>query len=148
MALNRRLQDEDIAKELILESVSDAYISEDDISPQRDSGEDRTDTGCRDWTNTIQSRTFAPVIHKFTGGPTGFRQNEAPHINKDFATERFHALFFMKLCNCWGNRQTDITVSTWKLLLKDALHCLTSLYRKCTCSYLLFCRWVTTKETD
>jgi hypothetical protein len=33
-------------------------------------------------------------------------------------------------------------------LLKDALHYLTWLYRKCTCLYLLFCRRVTTKETD
>jgi hypothetical protein len=32
MALKRRLQDEDIAQELILKSGSDAYISEDDIS--------------------------------------------------------------------------------------------------------------------
>jgi hypothetical protein len=74
MALKRRLQDEDIAQELILESDSDAHISEDDISPpQSDSDEDRTDTGCRDWTNTIQSRPSVPVIHKFTGGPSGLR---------------------------------------------------------------------------
>jgi hypothetical protein len=33
MAFKRRLQYEDIAQELILESDSDAYISEDDISP-------------------------------------------------------------------------------------------------------------------
>jgi hypothetical protein len=33
MALKRRLQDEDIAQELILESDSDAHTSEDDISP-------------------------------------------------------------------------------------------------------------------
>jgi hypothetical protein len=43
MALKRRLQDEDIAQELILESDSDAHISEDDISPpQSDGDEDRT----------------------------------------------------------------------------------------------------------
>lgn len=35
MALNRSLQDEDIAQELILES--DAQMSEDDISPHSDS---------------------------------------------------------------------------------------------------------------
>jgi hypothetical protein len=58
MALKRRLQDEDIAQELILESDSGAHISEDDISPPQsdsDTEEDRTDTGCRDWTNTRQS---------------------------------------------------------------------------------------------
>jgi hypothetical protein len=72
MELKRRLQDEDIAQELILESDSDGHISEDDISPpQSDTEQDRTDTGCRDWTNTIQSRPSAPVIHTFTGGPVG-----------------------------------------------------------------------------
>jgi hypothetical protein len=123
MALKRRLQDEDIAQELILESDSDAYISENDISPpQSDSDEDRRDTGCRDWTNTIQSQPSAPVIHKFTGG---WRQNEAPHINKDSLLLSVFMHFFMKLCNCWWKRQTDITINTWKLLLKDALHYLT-----------------------
>jgi hypothetical protein len=34
MALKRRLQDEDIAQELILDSDSDAHIFEDEISPQ------------------------------------------------------------------------------------------------------------------
>jgi hypothetical protein len=51
MALKRRLQDEDMAQELILDSDSDAHISEYDISPQSDSDteeDDRKDTGCRD----------------------------------------------------------------------------------------------------
>jgi hypothetical protein len=58
VALKRRLQDEDIAQELILESDSDAHLSEDDISPlqsESDTEEDKTDTECRDWTNTTQS---------------------------------------------------------------------------------------------
>jgi hypothetical protein len=58
MALKRRLQDEDTAQELILKSDSDAHISEDVISPLQsdsDTEEDKTDTECRDWTNTIQS---------------------------------------------------------------------------------------------
>jgi hypothetical protein len=72
MAFKRRLQDEDIAQELILESDPDTHMSEDDISPpQSDSDEDWTNTGCSDWTNTTQSRHSAPVIHKFTGGPVG-----------------------------------------------------------------------------
>jgi hypothetical protein len=37
MALKRGLQDEDIAQELILDSDSDAHMSEDDISSQSDS---------------------------------------------------------------------------------------------------------------
>jgi hypothetical protein len=55
MALKRRLQG-DIAQEMILESDSDAHVSEEEISlPQSDTEEDRTDTGCRDWSNTRQS---------------------------------------------------------------------------------------------
>jgi hypothetical protein len=91
MALKRRLQDKDIAQELILESDFDTHISEDDISPpQSDSDEDRTDTECRDWTNTIQSRPSAPVIHK----PNGLKQNEAPHINKDSSPLSIFIVFF------------------------------------------------------
>jgi hypothetical protein len=41
----RRVQDEDIAWELILDPDSDTHIS--DV--------DRPDTGCRDWTDTRQS---------------------------------------------------------------------------------------------
>jgi hypothetical protein len=73
-------------------------MSEDDISPpQSDSDEDRTGTGCRDCTNTIQSRPSAPVIHKFTGGPSGLRQNEAPHVNKDSLPLSVFMLFFHKI---------------------------------------------------
>jgi hypothetical protein len=98
MALKRRLQDKDIAQEVILESDSDIHISEDDISPPQSDNDtvenDRTDTGCRDWTNTRQSRPSAPVIHKFTGGPSGLRQNEAPHINKDSSLLSVFMLLF------------------------------------------------------
>jgi hypothetical protein len=98
MALKRRLQDKDIAQELILESDSDTHISEYDISPpQSDSYEDRTDTGCTDWTNTIQSRPSAPVIHKFTGGPSGLIKNETPHINKDSLPLSVFMLFFYEI---------------------------------------------------
>jgi hypothetical protein len=96
MELKRRLQDEDIAQKLILESDSDGHISEDDAyPPQSDTEEDRTDTGCRDWTNTRQSRPPASVIHKFTGGAQWVQTKLCtPHKQRLFATEHFHALFF------------------------------------------------------
>jgi hypothetical protein len=127
MALKRKVQDEDIAQELILESDSDAHISEDDISPPQsdsDTEEDTTDTGCRDWTNTRQSEPSAPVIHKFTGRPSGLRQNEAPHINKDSSPLRVSCSFFheiMQLLEEETNRYYHQYL--YKLLLKDALHC-------------------------
>jgi hypothetical protein len=59
MALKRRLQNEEIAQELILDTDSEAHISEDDVSPPQsgsDTQEDvRTGTGCRDWTDTTHS---------------------------------------------------------------------------------------------
>jgi hypothetical protein len=57
MALKRRLQVEDIAQELILDSDSDVHASG-DISSQSASDtdeDDRTNTGCRDWTDSTQS---------------------------------------------------------------------------------------------
>jgi hypothetical protein len=57
MALKRKLQDENIILELILDS--NAHISDDDIPfPQSDSDSEEdngTDTGCIAWTNTTQS---------------------------------------------------------------------------------------------
>jgi hypothetical protein len=99
MALKGRLQDEDIAQELILDTDSEAHISEDDISPQSDSDteeDDRTDTGYRDWTDTSQSRSSSPVIHKFTGKLSGLRQNKAFHINKDSSPLSMFMLFFLE----------------------------------------------------
>jgi hypothetical protein len=101
MALNRRLQDKDIAQELILDTDSEAHISEDDISPPQSDSDteehDRTNTGCRDWTYITHSRPSAPVIHKFTGGPSGLRQNEAPHINKDSSPLSVFMLSFIEI---------------------------------------------------
>jgi hypothetical protein len=60
LALKRKIENEDIAQELILDCN---YISDDDISSQcdRDSDTDseednRADIGCRDWTNITPSQ--------------------------------------------------------------------------------------------
>jgi hypothetical protein len=100
MALKTILQDEDIAQELILYSNSDAHISDDDISPQSDSNTEeanRKNTDCRDWTNTTQTLSPMPMIHKFTGEPSGLRQNEAPHMNKDLSPLSTFMLFFLEI---------------------------------------------------
>jgi hypothetical protein len=56
-ASKRRLQDDDRAQELILDSDSDTHTFEDDISPpQSDSDpeeDDRTETGCTQWTTHV-----------------------------------------------------------------------------------------------
>jgi hypothetical protein len=146
IALKRRLQDEDIAQELILES--DAHISEDDISPPHsDSDEDRTDIGCRDWTNTIQSRPSAPVIHKFTGGPSWLRQNEEPHINKDSSPLSVFMLFFHEIVQLLVEetnryyRQYLENIAEGRSPLPDVI--IPEMYL-----FVSFCRWVMTEETD
>jgi hypothetical protein len=83
-ASKRRLQDKDMAQELILDF--DAHRSEDeDISPpQSDSDneeDDRTETGRALWPDSSQFCSSALVIHRFTGGPSGLRQNDARNVN-------------------------------------------------------------------
>jgi hypothetical protein len=93
MALKRRLQAEDRAQELILESDSDAHIYEVDISPpQSDSDEDRT---TQDAETGPTFSTFCTCNTQFTGGGgSGLRQNEAPHINKDSSRLSVFMFFF------------------------------------------------------
>jgi hypothetical protein len=90
-----------ITQELILDSNSDAHTSEDkDISPpqiKRVKGEDKTETHYTGWTNSTQYQPSAPRILMFTGGPRGFRGNEAPHISRLFPTEHFHVLSFLEI---------------------------------------------------
>jgi hypothetical protein len=84
------------AQELILDSESDVHTSNDDISPPQSYSDNeennRTETGCTWWTDTTQSRPTVPMIHMFTGGLSGLRQNKAPTMNRLFHTGRFHAI--------------------------------------------------------
>jgi hypothetical protein len=99
MALKRRLQGEDIAQKLILDS--DNHISDYDIPfSQSDSDaeeDDRTDTGCRDWINSRQSQHSAPVVHKFTGGPSGLTKNKVHYVNKDCSPLSIFMLIFLEI---------------------------------------------------
>jgi len=58
--------------ELVLELDSDTHSSEDeDISVQSDSDTgDITDTNFMQWTDNTNCPTV-PLVHKFTGGPSG-----------------------------------------------------------------------------
>jgi hypothetical protein len=70
--------------ELILVSDCDAHSSEyEDISAQSDSETDNntddvSDTNFTQQTDNINCRPTVPVIHKFTGVPSGLRHTEAP----------------------------------------------------------------------
>lgn len=78
-----------------------------------------------------------PVIHRFTGGSSGWDKTRHP-ISTLFCTEQFHELF-LKLCSFYW--KTEINTTTNTHLMQDAPHCLTWVYRICTCFYLLMCRW-------
>jgi hypothetical protein len=91
MALNRRLQNKDTAQELILDSDSDAHVSQGGICPYQSTsdskGDDRTDT---QWTDSTQFLHFEPVIHKFTGGSSA---QGTQYKHKLFPTGHFMLLF-------------------------------------------------------
>jgi hypothetical protein len=79
MTTSRNVTDWDVTK-LELESDSDVHLSEDEgISSQSDA--DTTDINFTEWTDNINCWSTAPVVHKFTGGPSVSRQREPPHIN-------------------------------------------------------------------
>jgi hypothetical protein len=65
--------------ELVLQSDSDAHSSEDkDISAQSDGETDNdtddvSDTHFTQWTDDTNCRPTVPVVHSFTGGPSGLR---------------------------------------------------------------------------
>jgi len=91
----------------------------------------------------------APPIYRITGGPSGIRNNETSTINNDLTplTISIMFLFFLELFTCWWKRH--VTSSTWTHLTKDVPHCLIWPFRKCTCFYLLLCRWAQqTRHTE
>jgi len=81
--------------QLTLELDCDAHSSEDeDISAQCDSDPGgTTDANFTQWTNN----TNCPTVHKFAGGPGGFRQAEVPHISKDSLPPSIYMLFFFEI---------------------------------------------------
>jgi hypothetical protein len=83
-AKRRTMEDEDITQELFLDSDLEDKL----ISHYNDSDSDQ-DT---QWTGNKQFHCGAPVIHRFTGGPSGIHQNQAPTINKDSTPKCFHAV--------------------------------------------------------
>jgi hypothetical protein len=101
----RTLEEEDIAQELFLDSDSDAHDSEDELwSPDsvsdhdsdRESDRDGTRPGDAQWTNT-RSWRGAPIIHRFTGDPSGLRQSQAPTVNKHSTPLSVFMLFFLDI---------------------------------------------------
>jgi hypothetical protein len=67
------------------------------MSHDSDSDQDESQQGNTQWTENIQSRHGAPVIHRFTGGPSGIHYNAAPTINKDSTYLNVFTLFFLEI---------------------------------------------------
>jgi hypothetical protein len=149
--LKRKLKNKDIAQELILDSDSDVYISYDDISSQSDSGSEedsRTDTGCRDCTDTRQSWNSALVVHKFTEKPSGLRQNEAPNIHKYSSSLSIVMLFFLKIMQLLVEKANRYYHQYLDILDERHFPLPNMNIQKCTFSYLLLFRWFRTRKTD
>lgn len=84
--------------ELILESNSDTHSSEDEeISVQSDSdtGDNTIDTNFTQWTDNTNCPTV-PIMHKFTGGPSGLQQT-GTHNNKDSSSPSIFMFFFFQI---------------------------------------------------
>jgi hypothetical protein len=114
---------------LILDAVSDAQISEVDISPpQSDSDNeenDRTETSCTEWSDTTQSQHSVPMIQKFTAGPSGLRKNKVPRINKDSFPLSVFMLFFVEIMQLLVEETNRYYHRYLDTLGKDSPLCLT-----------------------
>jgi hypothetical protein len=88
----RTMEDEDITQELFLDSSSEDKLMSHDSDSDQDESQDNTQQ-----TENTQSQHGAPVIHRFTGGPSGIRHNEAPTINKDLTSLSVFMLFFLEI---------------------------------------------------
>jgi hypothetical protein len=106
MVLKRRLQEQHILQEFILDIYSDSQLSEIiDVSPSEsdidtdiDSERETVQTGFTQWTyyTNLICYTCNP---QHNGESSGLKQNKASHISKDPNTiERFHALQALCLC--------------------------------------------------
>ena len=82
--------------ELVSEQDSDTHIYQkmEDISAQSDS--DTTNKNFTKWTVNTNCPT-APLVHKFTGSPSGLRQTEEAHNNKDSSPLSIFVLFFFEI---------------------------------------------------
>jgi len=76
VATRMHLTNRDSTK-LTSESDSDAHLAESDS--------DIADTNFTQWTVSTTCRPTVPVVHRITGGPSGLRQTEPPHIKKDLS---------------------------------------------------------------
>jgi hypothetical protein len=91
----RTMEDKDIAQELFLDSSSEDENMPHDSDSDNNQGESQQDN--TEWRENMQSGCGAPVIHRFTGGPSGIRHNAAPTINKDSTPLSIFMLFFLEI---------------------------------------------------
>ena len=119
------------------------------VTTRRNLGTDRgdtTDTNFTQWTDNTNCPTVH-IMHKFTGGPSGLQQTQAPTTIKTLHHWAFSCSSFFKLHSCWWKRQIDVITSTWTHWTNGSPHCLTWQFRKCVCFWQLLCRYGTIRGT-
>jgi hypothetical protein len=80
--------------------TQDAHTLEDELSYHKgdsDTDKDETQKDNTQWTDNIHSQYSIPVYNRFTGDPSGIRQNEAPTINKDSTLLSIFMLFSIEI---------------------------------------------------
>jgi len=97
---------------------------------------DTADANFTQWSDSTHCPT-APVVHKFTGVPSGLWQTEAPHINKDSFLLSVFKFFFFEIIQMLVQVTNRYDHQFWTHWTKVGLHCLMWLFRKCVCFWQL-----------
>jgi hypothetical protein len=141
IASKRQLQDEDTAQDWFYILTLDTDTCKEDIFPYQRDSESKGNDSTQCWYS-------APVIHKFTQCSSGFRQHDAPNINRLLPTEHLHALF------SWNYqvqlsiiKKKNITTNTWTHLMKTLPTAWCDYTRNVLEIWWLCCRWHMTRET-
>jgi hypothetical protein len=66
---------------LLLDSDTHSFLLR--VTDTDSDTDDITSTNFTQWTDNTNCRPTIPVVHRFTGYPTGLCQTEPPHINKE-----------------------------------------------------------------
>jgi hypothetical protein len=109
MASNgKRIIEDDMAQELILDNDSDAHISEDEIPPRGSGSEKEEILHTVGWQYTLSTLyIYNPQVYR---GPQWDNKKRNIHYQPSLKSiECLHAVFFssphLKLFNCWWKRQ-------------------------------------------
>jgi len=106
--------------------------------------DDINDTHCTQWTDNTHCQTSVPVVHRFTGSPSGLWQCN-PTSLKTLPTVFSHSSFYQL---SFGGRDKQILHQYLDCLDKgQSLGLMWLFFKKGICFWQLLCRWDTIRGT-